>query len=279
MPSEPSRKNPTAENVEEKTTSTGSAARKTNNTSKTPKKVRSRVPRRQWKNSFFSSVSGSLTRQIAFEPDGKVNKAIETLYDSLQRRFDANDVVAALSIDLLLTDFWRLSEATKYEKKLFDDRSYLFDPQSAFPTLTRYIGSTRRNLDSALKMLRELEKDAAEAAAFEAEFEEAEPESSNSSSPETSAAAAEKSEEPASQVEPPPSADGTPSSAPPTDDAAAQGGEEQPEANDNVPEAAASAPAPPADTEAVPGATSPSKPAEAVDAAAATTEGDVAQAA
>ena len=46
MPSEPSRKNPTAENVEEKTTSTVSA-RKTNNTSKTPKKVRSRVPRRQ----------------------------------------------------------------------------------------------------------------------------------------------------------------------------------------------------------------------------------------
>ena len=277
MPSKPDRTNPTAENVEEKTTSTISA-RKTNNTSKTPKKVRSRVPRRQWKNSFSSNLPGSLARKIAYNPDGTPKETFQQLFRSLQRRFDANDVVAALSIDLLLADFWRLSEATKYEKKLFDDPSYLFHPQGSMPTLMRYVSSARRNFDSALKMLRELEKDAVEAAAFETEFEEAEPESSHSSSPQTSAAA-EKPEQPASQVEPPPSADGTPSSAPPTNDAAAEGGEEQPEANDNAPEAAASAPAPPSDTEAVPSATAPPKPAEAVDAAAETTEGDVPQAA
>jgi len=248
MPSEPKQKNPASQNVEEKTTSTVSA-RKTNNTSKTPKKVRSRVPRRQWSNSFSSALPGSLACKTAYNPDGTPTETFQQLFQSLQRRFDTNDVVAALSIDLLLADFWRLSEAMKFEKREFVHPSYLFDPRDGFPTLTRYMGTTRRNLDSALKMLRELEKDAAEAAVFEAEFEEAEPASSNSSSTDTSAVAAEKSEEPASQVEPPPSADETSSSAPP------------------------------ADTDAALAATAPSKPVESVDAAAATTEGDVPQAA
>jgi len=207
-----------------------------------------------------------------------MSETINKLFQSLQRRFDKGDVVAALYIDLLLTDYWRLSEATKFEKKLFDHPSYLFDPQSSFPTLTRYVGSTRRNLDSALKMLRELEKDAAEAAAFDAEFVQAEPESSNSSSPQTSPAA-EKSEKPVSQGKPASSAIETPSPAPPVAEATAQAGEKQPAANLNAAVQLASAPEPPAETEAVPSATAPSKPAEAVDAAAAATEGDVPQAA
>ncbi|MFZ0735312.1 MAG: hypothetical protein WAM79_23550 [Candidatus Sulfotelmatobacter sp.] len=133
MPSKPSRKNPALENVEEKTTSTGSA-RKTNSPSKTPKKTRSRVPRRQWSNSFSSALPGSLARKIGYEPDGTPNETFQKLFQSLRRRFDLNDVVAALSIDLLLADFWRLFEATKFEKKLFDDAGWLFHPQGAIPT-------------------------------------------------------------------------------------------------------------------------------------------------
>jgi hypothetical protein len=277
MPPKPKATNPSPENVEEKTTSTGSA-HKTNNTSKTPKKARSRVPRGQWNNSFSSSLGGALAPVIVGERNSNMSETINKLFQSLQRRFDKGDVVAALYIDLLLTDYWRLSEATKFEKKLFDHPSYLFDPQSAFPTLTRYIGSTRRNLDSALKMLRELEKDAAEAAAFDAEFVQAEPESSNSASPQTSPAA-EKSEEPAEQGEPAPSVNETASPAQPAADAAAQSGEKQPTANDNAPETPTSAAAPHAETGAPPTAPAPSKPAEAVDAAAGTTEGDVPKAA
>ena len=117
-----------------------------------------------------------------------------------------------LLIDVLLTDFWRLSEAIKHEKKIVDEGRWVFDADGWMPTLMRYVGATRRNFDNALKMLRELEKDAAEAAAFEAQFVEAQSQGSNPSSPETSAAAAEKSEEAAPQSEPARSANETPSS-------------------------------------------------------------------
>lgn len=84
-----------------------------------------RVPRRQWDNSFFSSVSGSLTGRITYD-NGKLNEAINNLYDSLRRRFDMNDVVAALSVDLLIADFWRQSEAIKQEKQALGSERWPF---------------------------------------------------------------------------------------------------------------------------------------------------------
>ena len=188
MPPKTNRPDQAPENVEEKTTSTRSA-RTTNKNSNSPKKVRSRVPRSQWNNSFSSIVSGSLTRQIAYGPGGKLIEAIEKLYGSLQRRFDMNDVVGALLVDLLIADFWRLSECIKREKQMmYEPQSWPFSPSGSAPTLARYMTAARRNLDNTLKTLRDLEKEAAEAGTLEAEFAEAEPEASNSSAPETSTA-------------------------------------------------------------------------------------------
>lgn len=56
MPPKPNRTNQAAENVEKNNTSTGSA-RTTNKNSNSPKKVRSRMPRGQWNNSFFRAIT------------------------------------------------------------------------------------------------------------------------------------------------------------------------------------------------------------------------------
>ncbi|HEV2400640.1 MAG TPA: hypothetical protein VGS27_27125 [Candidatus Sulfotelmatobacter sp.] len=101
------------ENVEEKTTATGSA-RKTKNTPKTPKKIRSRVPRGQRKNSSSSSVSGYLTRQILQQTNGKLHEVIMSLYETLAGYFDMNNNDMAQLVDLMIADFWRMSEGIKH---------------------------------------------------------------------------------------------------------------------------------------------------------------------
>ena len=73
--------------------------------------------RRHWNNSFSPVLGGALTRKIAYDRDGKLNQTINNLYESLSRGFDMKDVVGALLLDLLIADFWRLSQGIKDEKR------------------------------------------------------------------------------------------------------------------------------------------------------------------
>lgn len=104
--------------------------------------------RRHWNNSFSPVLGGALTRKIAYDRDGKLNQTINNLYESLSRRFDMKDVVGALLVDLLIADFWRLSQGIKDEKRSLDESQWPFDPHGYMPALTRYTSATRRDLDS-----------------------------------------------------------------------------------------------------------------------------------
>jgi len=278
MPSKPNRTNPAPEKVEA-TTSTDSA-RKTNNKPNSTQKTRSRTPHHNWNNSFLPALGGTLTRKIAYDRDGKLNETISNLYGSLSRRFDMKDTVGALLVDLLIADYWRLSQGLKHEKRRLEESEWPFDLIGTMPTLTRYTNQARRSLDGGLKMLRELEKEAAEAEAFEAEFggAKAKAEPSNSSSPE-GAAVPEKSDETAGQAEPSQAADEGSGHQEVVAETTAQGGEAQANANDNAAAESASTPSvvltstDNVDSETP--AAAPSKPAEAAaEVPGVTIEGD-----
>jgi hypothetical protein len=228
--------NPVPGKVDGKTDSTVSARK--NKKENLQRKTRSRVPRRQWENTFHAALRGSLTLQVAYK-DGNPNEAIRSLFRSFQHRFDTNDPVVTVLIDLFVSDYCRLSTAISHEKNALAYGRFPFDERS-MPSLTRYIASIRRGLDSSLKMLRELETEAAEADAFDAEFESSEAEIA-----ETDAAASESSSSPASaashdadeaetEMQPATSTNEASSSEQPAPATAAPGGEAKPNANDNA---------------------------------------------
>jgi hypothetical protein len=229
MPPQQKRNNAKPENVEKKPASTGSA-RKTNNQPKA--KTRSRVPRREWDNSYFPGMQGSLTSQIADEPDGTPDKAINQLHKSLIHRFDMDDIVGGLMVDLLIADFWRLREAIILENQLKkEQRWWLYRQSGSLAPVMRYVSLSRRNLDQSLKMLGELEKEAAEAEAFE--VEEGGIEMADSPSSQASAAPA-KSDEPAPQAEPETSSSEVSGSEQPAPATAEPRGEGEPNTNNNA---------------------------------------------
>lgn len=181
--------NAVPEKVDGKTGSTGSVHKPKE--VNPPRKIGSRVHRRRWeKNSFRATLKGSLTRQIAYDRDGKPVEALAQLHDSLIGRIDLGNVLEALSVDLLVADYGRLSKAIHHEECFLNRPDWQFGPEN-LSVLSRYIASTRRNLDQSVKMLRELETEAAEAL-------EAELESSVTDVGETDAAASESSSSPAS---------------------------------------------------------------------------------
>lgn len=74
MPQEPDRKNPAPENFEGNTTGTISG-RETTPQAKSPRNTRCRVPHSPWNNSFAPPLPAALARQIAYDPNGKLNQA------------------------------------------------------------------------------------------------------------------------------------------------------------------------------------------------------------
>jgi hypothetical protein len=169
MSQETLRKNPVPETVEEKTDSTVSA--RTEQKQKSQRKTRSRVPRSEWKNSFSAGLQGSLTMQVARNAGAKPEGVLNELFRSVQGRFDVNDPVAAVLIDMFVADYGRLSVAFQHEQKIVAASNWPFNPQGYMPTVSRYINSTYRDLGSTLKELRQLEKEAAEAEDPEVEVE------------------------------------------------------------------------------------------------------------
>lgn len=222
--------NPVPEKVDGKTDSTDSA--RNNKEENTHPKTRSRVLRREWKeNSFCANLGGSLTRQIAYNRAGKPVEAIKKLHDSLMCRINFDDVLEALSVDLLVADYGCLSKAMRLEECFLDIPDWQLNPEK-LSVLSRYVASVRRNLAQSLKLFRELEKDAAETEAFECEREEADAELPDNSSSEVSATQ-ERSDEAKPQSKSANFTDEASSSEVPVSAPATEVGEAQSNANDN----------------------------------------------
>ncbi len=181
------------ENVEAKSNPTVSKAQ-TNNPP-TPK-TNSRRSSRGWGNTFQPGEHGLLVRKTA-DSNRKPKDAIQELHRSLTDRFDPNrvDVVSLLHIEMLITDYWRMSKGLEYEQKSMAE-GYAFY-QNYMDCMTRYVGAARRNLDKSLQMLRQIEKENEEAAALEAGWETTEARATAAdSSPELEPNATRKSDQP-----------------------------------------------------------------------------------
>jgi hypothetical protein len=266
MPPVDKRKNPAPENVAQQPASTASE-QEPKNQQKPKTSIRSRVPRSQWNNSFRLPVHGQILRHLIPNPDAEMQNGIAHLCNSLKSRFDADDVVNLLLIELIGVDYWRLAKAAKYESEAMSSCDAWCFSRNGMPTCVRYVAAARRNLDNSLKTLRELEKEAAEAGASDTDAEEA-----TSAAPAACSSSQSQPDEPSPQAPPaPPAASSNEASA--AEQAAAatsvQPGEEPTKHPDNPPEeqptTAEPAPLSPADnTGAQQPAAAASKPAEAV---------------
>jgi hypothetical protein len=152
MASENDRKKPAAENVEQQSGSAGSAR-------KTPKAA-ARRPSRKAFNTFQPVTVGLLLQRIGYDEKGKPIPGIHRLFNSLTALFDSDDPVTLLLIEMLVTDYARMAKGLREEQLSRYGDSYL-------SMVIRYVNSSRRNLDSSLKMLRELAAERAEEEIFE----------------------------------------------------------------------------------------------------------------
>ncbi len=194
MASEENRKKTVPENVEDKPASAVSE-HKTNN-QQTPKKSK-QPARRKAKSTFQPGFHGRLVQFVLYDEKAKPIEGLKNLFESLANRFDYDDVVNALLIEMAVADYWRLSKGLAHEIGLFGPRCDNFHPQGAMPVVIRYVATARRNLNTSMKMLLQLDKEAAEAKELAAETEEAETEASKDPAPMSQPTATpETSEEP-----------------------------------------------------------------------------------
>jgi hypothetical protein len=154
-------KKPATENAERQASSAGSV-RKPNQ--RKTRKSTTRAVRRKATNSFQPASDGLLLHRIAYGADGQPIPGIRHLYNSLIERFDSNDVLNALAAEMAVVDYARMARGLQAETRY--ERLSDYTP-SFLSTITRYVNSSRRNLDNSLKMLRELEAERAEAKPLE----------------------------------------------------------------------------------------------------------------
>jgi len=190
MASEENRKNTVPENVADKPAPT--VSEHTTNHKQNSKKSK-QPARRNAKSTFQPGQHGRLVPFIMYDGEGKAVKGLANLFNSLANRFNDDDVVNTLLIELAVTDYWRLSQAVQIEASRPGSIGF-------YPQLTQYLTVSRRNLDRSLQMLLQLDKETAEAEASEAETEEAEKAetetATDAASPSQPAPTPETSEEP-----------------------------------------------------------------------------------
>jgi hypothetical protein len=161
MASDETLKKTVPENVEDKPAS--AVSEHTTNNPQTPNKSK-QPARRKAKSVFQPGFHGRLLQFVMYDEKAKPIEGLKNLFVSLADRFDFDDVVNALLIELAVTDYWRLSQVVQFEAS---------SPTNvgAYPQLTHYLTASRRNLDKSLQMLLQLDKEAAEAGAFATEAE------------------------------------------------------------------------------------------------------------
>ncbi len=246
MASEYDRNQPAPENVEQEPASTVSE----HQTQHKQNPNKSKPPaRRKAASTFYPGAHGRLLPLVAGDGKGNADEGLKNLYTSLADRFDSDDVVNALLIELAVTDYWRQSKAVQYELNNLRSDGWGFHPKGELPPLTRYLTTSRRNLDKSLQMLLQMEKQAAEAEASEPETEEAGTravagDASSPSQPETTPAKTEEAVLPAASAT---FANEAAASEPPA--TVVQGGEAEPNQKASEPEELPStaSPVPPTD--------------------------------
>jgi len=159
---------PAPKNVEQESSSTVSEHK--TNTTENPKKNSPRR-RRRW-NSFAPNEHGLLVTKVA-DLDGKCIPAIENLCASLIYRFDPgqNDPVSQLLVELVVADYWRMSQVVRYEKLRSGGGPDLIFCGYGISEAMKYLSLTRRNLDKGLETLLQLEKEAEAARELEASLD------------------------------------------------------------------------------------------------------------
>jgi hypothetical protein len=194
MASDETRKKTVPENVEDKPAS--AVSEHTTNHPQTPNKSK-QPARRKAKSTFQPGFHGRLLQFVMYEK-AKPIEGLKNLFVSLADRFDLDDVVNALLIELAVTDYWRLSQVVQFEASR--------NPLGAYPQLTQYMTASRRGLDKSLEMLLQMDKEAAEAGAFAAEAE-TEDSAKDAASPSQPASTPAESDEQSTPAASSPSAD------------------------------------------------------------------------
>ncbi len=122
------------------------------------------------------------------------------MFRNLLRRFDSDDVVNQLLVELTVTNYWRIAEALKQEVPSLMREG--FHPQGTIPVVTRYVAAARRSIDKSLQMLLQMQKEVESAEALETESAGAKIDGSAADSATPSLPPPAPSEEPAPQESP-----------------------------------------------------------------------------
>ena len=159
MPLEGNRKKPVSANVEQEPASTVPERNaKITQTRNTSSRRRTRRP-----STYLPGTEGCLVPRIC-EHEG-----IKSLFRNLVHRFDSDDVVNMLLVELTVADYWRIAQGLKQEVRSLTEGREGFYPQGTIPVVTRYVATARRNLDKSLQMMLQMQKEVEAAEALETE--------------------------------------------------------------------------------------------------------------
>jgi hypothetical protein len=158
MPLEGNRKKPVSENVEQQPASTVPEHK----TKIEQPGIKSSRRRRRRASTYFPGTEGCLVPKIC------ENEGIESLFRNLVKRFDSDDVVNQLLVELTVADYWRISQGLKEEVRSLT-KGWGFHPQGSIPVATKYVAAARRNLDKSLQMMLQMEKEVEAVEALETE--------------------------------------------------------------------------------------------------------------
>ena len=115
---------------------------------KPPLAQRSR--RRKLSGDYYAGIEGELVPRICG------SEGIKKLFKNLIRRFDQNDVVNVLLVELVTADYWRAGKALEFEN--YSTRGNPYQWGLADPHMMRYSNASRRNLHKSLEMLLKLDE-------------------------------------------------------------------------------------------------------------------------
>ena len=176
-----------SENVEQPPAST--VPERNTKITQTPNQNSRRRPRRS--STYLPGTEGCLLPKICGD------EGIKSLFRNLVDRFDSDDVVNQLLVELTVADYWRIAQALKQEiPSLIREGFYA---QGTIPVVMRYVAAARRGIDKSLQMMLQMEKEVEAAEALETESAGAETDGSaaDSSTPSQPAPAPMNWDEPA----------------------------------------------------------------------------------
>jgi len=111
-----------------------------------------RPRRRKLSCDYRADVEGELVPRIC------KSDQMKKLFKNLSRRFDQNDVVQVLLIEMVTADYWRLAKSLEFESYSTRGNRDPYQWGLADPGMMRYNNASRRNFHRSLEMLLELDE-------------------------------------------------------------------------------------------------------------------------